>query len=1085
MRSFLKKHKWLLIPVFLIVIGMFIYVIYKQNSDSGTNYDLTVPEPTIEPVEITSEIAIEYIIELTSEYDSMQLAYRYNSLDDYTLYEELDDVFYKVGKTYMCGLINKEGVEIVPVKYNNIKCFSIGLFGAESRNENGTYKWELFDKLGNNVTSSDYEMIDENDWWYENIGIEGVLYAVKRDGSRCFIDETGKEIESVIPNEYDVYYDDEVLIPYSKEFLGDFFGVCKDGKWGFMDRNWNIVVPCEYDSVYNFSNGGKAWVCRDGKWGLINNNNEVLIPFKYDDIMSFWYRDAYGFDDSYYNYKLDGVYRAYNNNNIEGFVWANKDGKWGIIDENKDEVTLALEYEFKNYNDVNYHEDFSFYEGLARIGKDGKYGYVDETGKIVIPLEYDFVFGFRDGYAKVVKDDKKGYIDKKGNVIIPLEFDLDYRDEGSTGYPMSITDNKLWLEKNGETYVYDILIEAFIVPDKFDGVSRLWREKLTCVWKNDKYGFIDGERNIIIPLEYDYASDFCEGMAFVQKDGEYYIINEEGERLEFYDCEYDESFDFDEFYFDLDGNILKITKNKKSGAIGKNGDIVIPFEYDYISNFENGLARVEKNGKWGLIDESGNVILSPSEYTRMGTVDENGYCFVEKGNSRLCGLIHKNGDAVDVIVPEKYDWVYYPDEIGLIYVGNYTPRKRGLFDKNGTVVLPLEYDEIHLIDNTNAAIIKKDGKCGVVQFRVTSACFHERIENKQEPELVIINMTKINEAESVEIERNIELGDNPAPSYFGERIVHKYPLKNINQNDEIVIIIENFPNYPFSKQKTYIICDSTAIFDTKNEFYYFESSPGMLPAFYIQIFVNGEAVENDFGDKGLNAICLHLPPPLSEAVKPIFVSEFKDDNNAVTVKHSKSGWAETETYYSLQPTETLTPDISREESKKSDLTAINDARIDEAKSVEIDGNIDLGENPDPYYFGRGIFYQYPLRYIDFDQNDEVVIVIEDYGTPFPNNKTYIIYDSKALFNVKNEFYYFVAPAGMTPAYYMNIYINGVSVKNNYGSKYEGAICFHIPPELSGAIKPVTTSETKDESTVAIVQPSKADYHDTERYYNIQ
>ena len=35
--------------------------------------------------------------------------------------------------------------------------------------------------------------------------------------------------------------------------------------------------------------------------------------------------------------------------------------------------------------------------------------------------------------------------------------------------------------------------------------------------------------------------------------------------------------------------------------INKNGDIVIPIEYDDARSFSGGLAVVEKDGKWGIL----------------------------------------------------------------------------------------------------------------------------------------------------------------------------------------------------------------------------------------------------------------------------------------------------------------------------------------------------------------------------------------------------------------------------------------------------------------------------------------------------
>ncbi|MDR3245746.1 MAG: WG repeat-containing protein [Prevotellaceae bacterium] len=41
----------------------------------------------------------------------------------------------------------------------------------------------------------------------------------------------------------------------------------------------------------------------------------------------------------------------------------------------------------------------------------------------------------------------------------------------------------------------------------------------------------------------------------------------------------------------------------------KTGKEVIPLKYDYVSSFEEGLAKVELNGKWGSIDQTGKKVI--------------------------------------------------------------------------------------------------------------------------------------------------------------------------------------------------------------------------------------------------------------------------------------------------------------------------------------------------------------------------------------------------------------------------------------------------------------------------------------------
>lgn len=57
-------------------------------------------------------------------------------------------------------------------------------------------------------------------------------------------------------------------------------------KFGFIDKNFNLVIPMEYDEVKEFSCGLCA-VRKDDKWGYIDKEGNVKIPFIFDEASSF------------------------------------------------------------------------------------------------------------------------------------------------------------------------------------------------------------------------------------------------------------------------------------------------------------------------------------------------------------------------------------------------------------------------------------------------------------------------------------------------------------------------------------------------------------------------------------------------------------------------------------------------------------------------------------------------------------------------------------------------------------------------------------------------------------------------------
>ena len=166
--------------------------------------------------------------------------------------------------------------------------------------------------------------------------------------------------------------------------------VCRNGKYGYVDKTRRLVIPCQYDNACDFSEG-LAEIKKSGKWGFIDKTGREVVPCKYDIVLDF----------------------------SEGLAIVKKNGKQGYIDKAGREVVPC------QYDDA---EDL--HEGLAKVKKSGKYGYIDKTGREVVPCKYDGADDFDEGLARVMKSDKYGFIDKTGNEVVPCKYDIasDFRE---------------------------------------------------------------------------------------------------------------------------------------------------------------------------------------------------------------------------------------------------------------------------------------------------------------------------------------------------------------------------------------------------------------------------------------------------------------------------------------------------------------------------------------------------------------------------------------------------------------------------------------------------------------------------------
>ena len=55
-----------------------------------------------------------------------------------------------------------------------------------------------------------------------------------------------------------------------------------DGKWGFVNKDGNVVVDCKYDVVTELNEYGFAGVFQENKWGVIDENGKVVVVPEYE-----------------------------------------------------------------------------------------------------------------------------------------------------------------------------------------------------------------------------------------------------------------------------------------------------------------------------------------------------------------------------------------------------------------------------------------------------------------------------------------------------------------------------------------------------------------------------------------------------------------------------------------------------------------------------------------------------------------------------------------------------------------------------------------------------------------------------------
>ncbi|PUZ27199.1 WG containing repeat-containing protein [Chitinophaga costaii] len=300
-------------------------------------------------------------------------------------------------------------------------------------------------------------------------------------------------------------------------------------------------------------------------------------------------------------------------------------------------------------------------------------GYIDTTGKILFEKILDDAGNFHCGLAyiskKVNDDSKYGFIDKNGKEVIPCIYD---KVENFSGNLTAVNTGSTWqiIDVSGKIVMNDHLLitkrqiinaiahtseDEDIAPPAFHNGRML-------VCQDGKYGYVDTQGKIVLPLTYYKAFDFSGGTAVVAMDTvngsllykgkgnlerlynslpsgptkyKWTVIDTTGKVL--YKFKEEETPDLNQYF--SEGNISFSVDSYKNGVMSKNGKIIIPPQYENeCLPFSDGVTIVQvddnqgdgnKNGYFLVIDTMGNTISKISFTNQYGTMYDSNQRFHE------------------------------------------------------------------------------------------------------------------------------------------------------------------------------------------------------------------------------------------------------------------------------------------------------------------------------------------------------------------------------------------------------------------------------------------------------------------------
>lgn len=417
-------------------------------------------------------------------------------------------------------------------------------------------------------------------------------------------------------------------------------------KYGLLNFNGKELTKPIYDEIETLPyKEGELLVTKEQKQGVINQNGYVLIPTKYDKIEVDRYytqKEGYhyagyiicntteeGYRYGYLNYHQKVILQPeYNEikriNDIEdnknAYLLCAKNGRYGIK-KNQEEVIA------NSYQSISFHKENQIF--LLEKGK--RFGIITLEGKDILPIEYSQIDMTGDYFYAKNFENQIEVFDQEGKQT-NISPDVSYLNIEKENYQIRIENQE------GKTW-YSIVKEGQTITQKqYTYLGYLFQNYFIACQENGKLGIIDEQENIKLEFQYDSIQK-------IQDQEMIQAISNESQVTKIYNAsmkmvcemidpkieveeEYTKVYNIElkeKYYMNHSGERIEVkefgkepkTMIQKIGDQWKitdqEGKQIGNTTYDYITDLNRyGFAGFLKEGKWGVMNQEGSIILEPT-----------------------------------------------------------------------------------------------------------------------------------------------------------------------------------------------------------------------------------------------------------------------------------------------------------------------------------------------------------------------------------------------------------------------------------------------------------------------------------------
>lgn len=236
-----------------------------------------------------------------------------------------------------------------------------------------------------------------------------------------------------------------------------------------------------------------------------------------------------------------------------------------------------------------------FWGNSARVKVGELFGYVSRDGYYTIFPVYEAASFFLGANTAALVDGQWCMINGSGYVVA--------RPDRAVDSLSFLNNGRILFSLNGK---YDYMTTSLIVPEeiRFDDATN-FKNGVAAVQKDGKWALMNSDMEMITDYIYEdvqrdeFNTCINNDVIFVKQNGKYHMVNSEAQPI----CE----MVFDDVYPFVSSEPAAVCISGKWGFIDGSGNMIIDPQYENAKSFDIGLGAVCQDGLWGYININNEV----------------------------------------------------------------------------------------------------------------------------------------------------------------------------------------------------------------------------------------------------------------------------------------------------------------------------------------------------------------------------------------------------------------------------------------------------------------------------------------------